>query len=173
MIASARGLSIGAGAGPRAKNRAAILLLLQALREESAAVARAAFPGSLKRYAIPLLPESTITKTRRGYACSLVFRHDLGIVALWKGGAPREQGQLLADHAQDLVDRLWPVAEVDPRQISLLETETESEANPLQARYQGGDEGVVPDLIDRLRRQRAALGTFLLSLVARADGRVS
>lgn len=171
MIASARGLSIGAGAAARAKNRSAILLLLQELRAEAAAVARAAFPGALKRYALPLLAASTLTKARRGYSCSPVYRHTLCLVGLWAGGAPREQAQLLADHAQGVVDRLWPVDEVDPRQMSLTETEAESEANPLQARYQGGDERVVPDLIARLRRQHAALGTFLLSLVARSADR--
>lgn len=164
-------IKMGVGVLGHRKNRVAVLPILEELRAEAAAVMCAAFPGALKRYAIPLLPASTLSKARRGYASSMVYRHDLALLGLWAGGAPREQGQLLADHAQDVVDRLWPVSEVDPRQISLTETEAESEANPLQARYQGGDEQVVPDLITRLRRQHAALGTFLLSLVARSADR--
>jgi hypothetical protein len=164
-------INMGAGVLGRRKNRVAVLPILQELRSEAAAVMCAAFPGSLKRYVIPLLSESSITKARRGYACSMVYRHDLALLGLWAGGATREQGQLLADHAQGVVDRLWPVQEVDPRQMSLTETEAESEANPLQARYQGGDERVVPDLIARLRHQHAALGTFLRSLVAHSTDR--
>lgn len=165
---------IRVGAAARAKKCREVLPMLEALRTEAATVVTDAFPGGLKRYTLPLLPESTITKARRGYTCSPVYRHDLCILGLRKGGAPRERAQLMVDHAQDLIDRLWPVEEEDPRQVSIRETEAQSEAEPLQARYQGGDDSVAPDLVVRLKRHRAALTTFILSLTPRmADRRAS
>lgn len=134
---------------------------------------RAVFPGALKRYAIPLLPASTLSKARNAYPCSPVYRHDLCLLGLWAGGAPRSQAQLLVDHAQDVVDRLWPAEDADARQLSLLETEAESSVNPIQARYQGGDDQVMPGLVDGLRRQRAALSSFIASLMARSEGRTA
>jgi hypothetical protein len=150
---------------PRAKNSATLLPMLAGLRLEAAAVMRSVFPDRLKRYTLPLLPASTLSKARHGYRCNPLYRFDLCLVGLWKGGAPRERALLLVEHAQDVVDRFWAAEVPDARQLSLLESEWEGRANPLQMAFQGGVEDVRGDLVATLRAHRSALSTLILSLI--------
>jgi hypothetical protein len=148
----------------RAKNSAELLQVMEYLRLRAAAETSAAFPGSLKRHALPNLAACSLSKARRGYRCSAAFRFGLYFLALWVGQSDRARAQRLADYAQDLVDLFWPAAAEDPLALSLIEQERQGRVDPLQLAYQGGKDEVRPELLDRLRDHRAALMAFIRSL---------
>lgn len=90
-----------------AHNVADLVRITRALRLRAAAEVRAAFPDDLKRYALPGMPRTTISRARMGSSCSPAFRFGLLFVALRSGGATRDRAQRLVDAAQDLVNLLW------------------------------------------------------------------
>lgn len=118
--------------GLRAKNRTEILRIIEEMRTGAGELMREVFPGSLKRYVLPHLPASTISKAREAYVCGAFFRAGLYILALRIGGAPRERAQRLVDHLQEWVDRLWPVATPDAPVTDIVrkaqETDTQEDA---------------------------------------------
>lgn len=89
------------------KKFAALQPVLHKVRWECARTMEAAFPDRLARFAIPGLPVSTISKGRRGYESSALYRLCLGIAALWLAGAPEAQAQALVDQAQRFVWKLY------------------------------------------------------------------
>lgn len=105
MIATPQ--SLRAGAWPRAKNPTELLREVELLRLEAGALMREVFPGNLKRYALPHLPETTINKARNAYVCGAFFRSALYIFALRIAGADRSRAQRLVDYLQELVNRWW------------------------------------------------------------------
>ncbi len=116
--------TVAPGTALCAKNRGQVLRVVEEIRVEAGEEMKRAFPGALKRYALPYLPESTLSKARMAYVCCPLFRAALCIVALRVGGAPRERAQRLVDSLQALVDRLWPKEEAEASADELVRKET-------------------------------------------------
>lgn len=119
-----------------AKKPGELLRVIDSLRVESAELMREVFPGNLKRYAIPNLPESTISKAREGYVCSAFFRASLYILALRLAGARRERAQRLVDRLQDLVNKWWPADQSSALEEMLdQEGDADAEEDRAEMRY--------------------------------------
>lgn len=143
--------------------------MLKDLRVGAAREMRAAFPGELKRYALPRLPETTLSKARLGYMCGPFFRAGLCILALKVGGAPRERAQRLVDWLQDLVDQWWPpVGEPTPDMPELVRTEQEIDGaeDREETDYLLGIPGARTRWLGMLRRRRAHDCTLIQRLEA-------
>jgi hypothetical protein len=111
------------GVAGRAKKPGEILRLSDEIRQSAGELMDTVFPAHLKRFAIPRLPESTITKARRGYVCNPFFRAGLCVLAIVKAGGTREQAQRLADWMQELVDVFFPVSTDDAELEAMIRCE--------------------------------------------------
>lgn len=149
-----------------------ILRAADELRTAAGAEMKIAFPSRLKRYAIPGLPPSSISRARKGSSCSAAFRFSLVLLALRAGGASEAVAQRLIDWLQSVKDRLWASREIDPEQLDALiqmEQRIDASEDMEETDYLLRVPGSCRRWISHLR-QRRAHDSVLIQALERAGG---
>lgn len=142
---------------------------MEDLRVEAGEAMKEAFPGSLKRYALPLLPASTLSKARLAYVCCPLFRMGLVILALKVGGADKARAQRLVDRLQRLVHRLWPESEAPaPKEIVSKVQEIDAAEDVARTEYLMGVPGAGERWLDLVEQQQALVPQLIDGLEAEA-----
>lgn len=160
-------LSMAAPAAARAKNPPPVLLVMEQMRTEAGEQMRAAFPGALKRYGLPLLPPSTISKARLAYVCCPAFRAALCILALRVGGADRARAQRIVDWLQSWIERLWPEEEAKPaREVVPEHQAADAEEDMARTAYLTGAPGGRERFLAAVQRCHALAPTLIEALEA-------
>lgn len=141
--------------------------LVDQLQAMATAVVADVFPErGLKRFSVfAWFRFDGLCRARRGINCPIgrILTWFAGMAAV---GFGRSEAQRLVELLQDGIELVWPIADVDPVDVLVLEQDAESEENPLQARYLSGDRSVRPQLIAALRRERARQSTAIARLEA-------
>lgn len=148
---------------------AELVRLVDRMQEGAGRAVRRAIPGGLRLASlVPGLHRTAISRARCGHSSNPVARLCLFCLFLWRTGSPKRRSLMMIGYVLDFVDELYVgVGERDARAASIAETDAECRANPLQHRFDQGDQSVIPELIDALREERAAMDELIISLEGR------